>query len=88
MGISLSFASGQNLENNAEIIGILNTEKTGFTEAYDCVVINRPEKLQLKSDCISELEMKFVDLSSGIVFPSIFKSDMEEIYVSMSFSDL
>ena len=89
IGVSVNFAAGQNLGENAEIIGIMNTEQVGFLESFDVTVIFKSEMVYLRTDKLTELEIKFMNLSTGTVFPSIHSSDFsEEIYVSMSFANV
>lgn len=89
IGVSLNFAAGQSLENNAEIIGIMKTEQIGFLESFDVTIINKPEMLHIRTDILTELEVKFLNLATNTVFSSIHPPNFsEEIYVSMCFSNI
>ena len=88
IGVSVNFAAGQNLEDNVEIIAMIGTEQVGFMESFDITIISKPEMLHLRTDILTELEVKFVNLTTGVVFPSIHSHEFsEEIYVSMSFDN-
>ena len=88
IGVSVNFAAGQNLEDNVEIIAMIGTEQVGFMESFDITIISKPEMLHLRTDILTELEVKFVNLTTGAVFPSIHSHEFsEEIYVSMSFDN-
>ena len=89
IGISLNFAAGQSLENNVEIIGIMGTEQIGLLESFDVTIISKPEMLHIRTDILTEIEVKFVNLSTNTAFSSIHPPNFpEEIYVSLCFANI
>lgn len=87
VGISVNFAFSNNL-SDSEMIGILSTQNIEFSSLYDKCIIDRPEKLSIRSDSIIEIEIKFINLQTGTVYRSIYENENEEIFVSMNFSDI
>ena len=88
VGISLNFGFNQIRAEN-EIIAILCCEDVPFCSFFHKNLIEKAQKMDFKFVAIQELEIRFIDLSSGQILRSVFGStDVSEIYVDMSFSQI
>ena len=88
VGISLNFGFNQIRAEN-EIIAIMCCEDVPFCSFFHKNLIERAQKMDFKFVAIHELEIRFIDLSSGQILHSVYDSnDANEIYVDMSFSQI
>lgn len=94
VGISLNFVynpdlsqSNDNEIKKYEIISLLDTTETSFSAYYKKILITQPEHNIYKSLSCQQLELRFIDLSTGKVLSSFFPNDYpQEINVKISFS--
>ena len=88
IGVSVNFACSNNMGDGGEMISILSTENVPFSSYYEKCIIDRPEKLSIRSDSIIEIEIRFINLHTGTIYKSIFEDLAEDIFVSMNFSNI
>ena len=87
VGISVNFGYNDMIDKY-EIIGILSCENLPFMNFFDINVIDKPLHMNIKFEAIYEIEVKFIDLSNGQLLKFSSCLPEQEIFITISFSEV
>ena len=96
VGVSLNLLFNSHLPSGSnrsdvtgpqEVVTLLDTTDISYGNSFTKILIDRPEDMKFRSQSFFEIELRFVDLSSGQILDSYLpKNHYEELFCAIAFS--